>query len=476
MQENKFERQVQQELQAFSLKPAEEVWLKVEEKIRGKRKRRYLLYILFPLVLGGIGFVIFSLSTKRTAVTVNNETVFENKSGAGSTNREETNVPATGEKVASSHIEKTGNITAPGRKTDQPGSTEDKNRPLTAKNVGVQSPAGKENKGDRINKKVNPENTREKFAKKARLPEKTGRALGNPAYSHEEVIASLEPTRDRIMNRAERIGFNGTYPDQPVFKQLLKGSGIPVRTETDLKKATPGEQTGKPSLDIMVKSGFFKQNEPLVRFGSAQADYNSSPTGGNSQGSPYVPPSSIRSGFSYGAAVRLRYPLGTGNYFLAGIGISFYQTNRGVGSYIDSSRSLSNFNLSQVNGYYRTGSSATYHSRYLYAEVPLAIQWRIRQSDRLPVFVQTGFNYSRLVYSRGLIYSGSNNIYVSDGKLLNKNQLVTDAGLLIGLMPGSDHPVQAGIIFQYGLSRQYRSSVPQNLHSRFIGLTFSRKF
>jgi hypothetical protein len=49
MLENNFEKNVEHQLEVFKVKPSDEVWQKVEERIREKKKRR----IFFIIVLFG---------------------------------------------------------------------------------------------------------------------------------------------------------------------------------------------------------------------------------------------------------------------------------------------------------------------------------------------------------------------------------------------------------------------------------------
>ena len=61
---NEFEKQVQQKMKEFDLRPSEEVWMEVERRIRKEKKRRwFILWFLFPVLLTGAGVTIYSLTT-----------------------------------------------------------------------------------------------------------------------------------------------------------------------------------------------------------------------------------------------------------------------------------------------------------------------------------------------------------------------------------------------------------------------------
>ncbi len=68
MQENEFEKKVQNRLDGLSLVPNEEVWKQVEARIRNKKRRRLIFFWMLAglFLTGGIGTLIF-LNYKHTS-------------------------------------------------------------------------------------------------------------------------------------------------------------------------------------------------------------------------------------------------------------------------------------------------------------------------------------------------------------------------------------------------------------------------
>ena len=70
MSANEFEKNVRKEMDEFKVQPSGEVWLKIEDRIREKkRKRRIIFFILFSfiaLMLGGYGIYNFSGNKTRS--------------------------------------------------------------------------------------------------------------------------------------------------------------------------------------------------------------------------------------------------------------------------------------------------------------------------------------------------------------------------------------------------------------------------
>ena len=107
MAANEFEKNVRKEMDEFKLHPSEEVWPKIEERIREKkRKRRIIFFILFSsiaLMLGGYGIYNFSGNKTKSAaqnkLPAGNKPSDKNKTGDSKKVNEETitikpNIPA----------------------------------------------------------------------------------------------------------------------------------------------------------------------------------------------------------------------------------------------------------------------------------------------------------------------------------------------------------------------------------------------
>ena len=80
MSANNFENNVQQKLDELRLRPAEQVWLEVERRIREKKRRRIIFWFLLPglLLLGGVTWLMLSQSSEKNDI-VAIETIEKNK-------------------------------------------------------------------------------------------------------------------------------------------------------------------------------------------------------------------------------------------------------------------------------------------------------------------------------------------------------------------------------------------------------------
>ena len=62
MQENEFEKQVQQKMDELKLHPSDAVWTKIEAQIKKEKRRRWMLIFLPVILIGSLygGYVLLN--------------------------------------------------------------------------------------------------------------------------------------------------------------------------------------------------------------------------------------------------------------------------------------------------------------------------------------------------------------------------------------------------------------------------------
>ena len=63
MQENEFEKRLQEEMEEFRLRPSEDVWNKIEDELKKKKRRRVVFFIFLLAGLSLIGYSGYFLFT-----------------------------------------------------------------------------------------------------------------------------------------------------------------------------------------------------------------------------------------------------------------------------------------------------------------------------------------------------------------------------------------------------------------------------
>lgn len=97
--------------------------------------------------------------------------------------------------------------------------------------------------------------------------------------------------------------------------------------------------------------------------------------------------------------------------------------------------------------------SQQYTYRFHYLEIPLTVSWQINKGRKLPPFqLEGGFSMARLLSVDALHYEGLKGVYYKDNDLFNKTQFNFVAGLSVGLLQRSKHPLWIGPNLRYALN------------------------
>lgn len=103
--------------------------------------------------------------------------------------------------------------------------------------------------------------------------------------------------------------------------------------------------------------------------------------------------------------------------------------------------------------YQATYFSQKYRYRFQYIEIPLMANWQINKGRRLPpVAFEGGVSISHLLSVHALNYEGVKGIYYEDNTQFNKTQFNFVAGLNVGLLQKSKHPIWVGPNLRYALN------------------------
>jgi hypothetical protein len=100
-----------------------------------------------------------------------------------------------------------------------------------------------------------------------------------------------------------------------------------------------------------------------------------------------------------------------------------------------------------------TNYSQKYRYRFQYIEIPLMATWQINKGISMPPIVfEGGVSLARLLSVDALHYEGIKGVYYEDNGLFNKTQFNFMAGLSIGLLQRSKHPIWIGPDLRYSLN------------------------
>ncbi len=437
MLENNFDKNVQQEMQGFKIKPSEEVWPKVEERIREKKKRRlfFIIFLIGGLALLGYWQRNYFLPGKKTA-NVSNE--IAGKQADDLTNntpphvlpdkKDKENIPV--EKNAETKRQEIDNDLKKVPEKIEPFIS--KNNKKTNSNQTVFIPVVK----PETNKYPNP------IKEKEEIP-----AVKNPTekvfqndIKNEIKVAIEKQADDKIIagdktEQANKIADAPVKEIEPSIDSVKSDSNLTADKKTDSTeiKKNPPEKNNKwkwgvqltPGVSSLVNNFFSISSNKSLAYSPAQTGAGSSPIAG---------PSVSKPGFALQAAVFAQRKISSGLQLSIGLQYSYYSDHIRVGGNKDSIFNFSNLSqlltdASRINS--AANPAKTFTNSYHFAELPVTLHVQLNKNSTRPFYLNFGFTAGHMIATNALVYDTAfGGIYFNSKKQFNKTQFSLSTGLL----------------------------------------------
>lgn len=462
MQENNFEKQVQQRLDELSLQPSEPVWQNIEAVIKKKRERR-LIFWLLPFLFLGSAVTWWQLSTLQTKI---DKTQADTKKVPSPTTFSKPHITqpdtkTSGEKPVikkSSEKNLTENVTTL-TKDAVPGKNE------------VTKPTQKQLAAKQTKTKILA--TRERKAVKENVPVT---ALTKKEFDYIPEKKSLDTTQRTSEPLAETKKL--TKEDTTLKTSALQSDSLQKSIQV-IKKDSAARS--KLQWSIVSIAGSSNAVERLFEnFGNnmrlesrAPNDYSNGGAmpGNNYDTSVRYGPAMPSKGLFFSAGAHLKRRLGKQTALVTGLQYSFYRNHLVVGTHL-SLDSLGNANLYSAQAVYRNNGAQNHFSNTLhYIAVPLAFEYGILKNNNLQV--QHGFLLGRLLKGDILQYDASTNAYYRRASGLRKNSIHFFTTATYTLFNTNDFSVQAGPHVQWGLQNIFKTPYKRQLVSGGLALQLS---
>ncbi len=447
MPENEFEKKVSSELQGLRLKPSDEVWQKVEERIRRKKRRR-VFFILFFAGLALLGWWQWDnffgekktdlvktetpaekkeTPVEKTGTLPSLESKMEVEPSLPAVRNESPILPETGKEKLSTAKESITikepsvgkNIAATSKEKQIPVAAE-KISAVTEKPVDAALPVEKSETGKQIqvltkkDEEVKKEAVEERVVKIEPIPADTvvGKKVGETKEEKKIVAQEKAETKKAdplVLNEMKADTTAVIPPMQPLSRNKKWKWGI---------EFTPGLSTLD---DQFLTLGFAKSAELI-----------SSPAGG-SAGTPQPrKPSKHTAGFAFQLGGYAIKQLTHRSSLSAGVRFAYYSDVIRIGNRRNNfSSTISQYLDAQgASNVYSAGDTNSFTNRYHFIELPLTYYVRLGKNETHPFTLQTGIKAGRLFSANALVYDTvAYGIYYNSNKHLNKIQL----GLTLGL-------------------------------------------
>jgi hypothetical protein len=476
MPDKSFEKNVQENFDGFGLAPSPKVWMRVEEELHRKDKRRRgIIWMFFGLItlLGG-------------AYLITDQSAFED-SGAGLV----ANVsPSLKENVGTVGKEREFS------KPQAPAATVPPSQNIP--DLKVENPASRNNSGTNLPPQLHKRKTnnkqRDTFAKNTtEQTSNTGLTAANNKRSIEspslnaDIPTILEDKKEvpeiqkpvssgeKIINDEEKLIVDADSSSAVTKEKVLKDISNEIDSLTTVNEKKIVRVQHKKTIQLGVKASVAMTAIPEKFLGtsnkSALADNLSS---GNSNSFPGLSPLNYTYdqrqsyGFEVGAWIKL--PVGKKAALSTGIDYTYLSTTTSTGTISSIGASVFNgYQSVALDRYYLPGALTKYRNQYHLLQIPLEYSIAWRKSSRLPVVFSAGINPGLLLSSNALLKDSSGILY-SDKSNYNKLQLGLSAGFSVRLFNRSKFPLDLGPVAQYQLTNSFRRNTGYNGHLFYLGI------
>lgn len=471
MQENNFEKQVQQKMDELKVNPSAEVWKHVEAVIGRKKKDRRILLLFLFVILGlltaGIGWWNNTgTSNKKISIQQTSKTIEEKNINSGEISTAAASVDrvntenqlkennTTSKNIDNSDDERAGKtsttITAGIKKNSEQQSNstvKDDELSIRENTAYAKRKSKRHNRKSKANIDITP-GDRGEVSVEENIEE---------AYKLQQMLFTPELNKQQLL-RSHQLITQQQENMPPLTKPVYK----------ELKKKPVSKWSFGLNLSMGISStsvGYFgiagddeKANDALYTSGSG-----SQPPPAGAKIAPVVKLST-----GYVAGVFVQRKLTDRISISSGLNYKHYSTKISVGSSFDSVFN----NANNLRFEYRNGDRSKQTNYFHFIEIPLELNWRITKLKQLPLYLSTGINLSQMISSNALQYEPGTGNYYRDNSLFNKTKFGASVRLLFGVNKNGSFLL--GPDFNYSLGSMAGRGLYNGRHYSYLGLRLQK--
>ena len=496
MPENEFEKKVSSEMQDLKFKPSEHVWLRVEERIKTKKKRRIFVVIFLVAGLALLGYWqrgnLFGEQKNDIAKTVQKDSSDEKQKENNSQSANEINdSSAIKQNAETTKPEETKNTTdkivddklsddrSVDDKKDIAGSKNEVNKPKKNNEGANRKPGSVKNKKD--NK---PEGSiaivSANSKKKNGVVDDTSKDLktnSETTTKQAEVNQTeVKPVESKIDSVKTVTGVQ--EKDTATKKDTLLKAGPAKDPAPQIVKKDPSEKKWKWGLHITP--GISSLNDNDISLGGANfadAFAYQNPVGGGTGPSspPRQKPSEVKAGFALQMGAFAQRKLSNRTSLSVGLQYGYYSNILHIGNRRGSLNNNTQFNSAvgrYANQVYNAGSDTTkYTNSYHFIELPLLFQWQLNKNKTKPFTWSIGFTVGQLISSNAIMYDTAfNGVYYKNKSQLNKTQFSLSTGFSWTIANSKKVQWKLGPVADLHLSKLIDNPFENKRYLFFVGL------
>jgi len=448
MEQNNFEKQVQQKMEQLQIAPSDAAWNNVEKRIAQKKERGKWIFILPVFILLLLLSAYFlSYNSKESNIPGNqNENRRIAKKEIEKNNSPKINVSDLEEKTSNSPKTKTtiAEVKRDNQATFKPTQSKNDHQKIDKSNLKTGFPVAHLSEDSDKNEIEN--DNKIKNNKKSLLARKSD----SVDHSIEENIA-LTTFENKISNE-------DIEEKTALINQDLKDSAA----VSDLSKiATMKKERSRWKIGFTFSAGTSSAGYEVLSQNKSALDYASPVTGsGGLPNNGYVP-SNLSGSLAASAGAFIEKNILGKNKISIGLSYRYSSTKNKVGNKIDSAQVL----------YFSSSQLKNYHNQFHFLQVPVNFKLRLNPKRSLPLYWNAGIAISQLISSNALQFRSDRGLYYGDNSVFNKTQIGISTGFSATLFSEKTLPVDIGPYFYYGATKIADKRLYNKTHFSSIGIS-----
>jgi hypothetical protein len=488
MQENEFEKKLQQKMELLQVQPNEEVWQKVQAQVAksNDRKKRFAFFVLLcSLLTTGLLFTgTLKLFDKEPVPTAFSKEQSSHLPAAGTAIKEKRSAGSRQDQeyLSADQTTTTAETSDSELSHQQPSATNGIIGPTTvsAKTTAVQPLSAKSTSVAVTGSVYKPAANRKKL--KAVTKARITPALTGEADNIADVVALTQPDPSISETTGSEIRQPGiatpqseeavlapltTNMEAAAAKKILPEDAANQQENPAIKNVNKVQQ--KPwSLALSFSGGLSATGNGYSKTGLT-ADFNegttNTPGPSGNPGTIYLP-SSAKPGMAFTAGLQASRTLSLKSRLHAGLQYRLHSTSISTGTEF--------FSGGTREQTFASGNSSVYKNYYHFISLPVSFSTKLLAVGQRDISLEAGVSVSRMIHSNALGFDAGSGIYSSGVTDFNKTFFGITGAVNINLFPKSKTAFYIGPEFFYSLNAASATGMYAGAKHRFFGIRLQK--
>ncbi len=457
MQENEFEKKVQQRMEEFRLRPSDAVWGAVAHSLEKKRRRRIVVFFVFLLaglgLAGFSGYYFLSNQSKPSIVEQNSTLPKKTSSTIPSTQSSE-------RATRPSNVERKGSLSesitsSPDNTLRKKGEQVIPGQEKIVEEGKVLSPESSEPASKKTVKRLQPDidNTKPTVAIARAGKQKDQKKISEKSPAN-ELSESKSQNKKVVEEKTEIAQLEKPVEDAPANTFVKPVTDSANQADVDVAKSTePWQEVDQPKTDVSKTAkrsklkwgldfsvGAVNGSSSALSFGDSQKSLDAllisgPPVQGFPGGTAYFPPqppSPTNAGLGFKIGPVAEKELSKRSRVSFGAQYAYMTTHVKIGTYSPTTLVINNsFSQSvRVNAAYQGTYQKNHTNRYHFVHLPLTYHLQLNKGEKLPIDWKLGVAPGYLFATNAVLYdSVAGGIYYKDKNAFNKFQFNLHTGI-----------------------------------------------